>query len=248
MRLLLVSYYWYPWNTSGAFRWLHLSEFIDIATVFTSKRPCKGFFDETMPKGRTKFIIRMFQLPAALWGFAITPIVFAMSFFYDKIIFTITPESLLFPAWILQICGKVVYVDMRDKIDRHTQPHKWLVPIYQRLYKRIKNVCVTMQCFDETKPVIRQGYDVSNKFYVPWQELILNYNNRISYSKYCQLLIDGHGRDFGEGFDHYTSSSVVTLRHLGNPIKGNLHPELFEFEPQSWEEISKEMSKFLGIS
>jgi len=246
-KILLVSYYWYPFNTAGSFRWLHLSNYLSIHSLITSKKPCKGFIDTTMPRGKIKVIIRLFKLPAILWGIIITPIVLIYSLFFDKIIFTIPPESLLLPAWICQLFGGRVYIDMRDSIDRPTQPNKWFISVYNWLYRRIKNACVTMQCFDPTKPVIRHGYDNIKKSTLKLKNVVIQ-ESSFNYQKYCLCLRNGMGRDYGESFDHYTSSSVITLRHLGNPIKGNLHPELFEFEPQSWEEISKDMAKFLGIS
>ena len=71
---------------------------------------------------------------------------------------------------------------------------------------------------------------------------------KYTYKYYCYLLSQGLGRDYSDPkFKNYNSSSVVTLRHLGNPITGaeNLHPECFEFEPQSWAEIAEQMKEFI---
>jgi len=253
-KVLLISYYWYPWNTSGSFRWLHISEYLNIHTVLTAKPSSKAFLDETMPRGKAKIILKLFKIPAALWGVIITPIVLAMSLFYDKVIFTIPPEMLLLPAWLCELLGKDVYVDVRDKIDRPTQPLKKVVPFYHWLYQNIKNSCVTMHYFDVSKPIIRHGYDditklpeeqcdnpaIYDKFYI---------RKRLSYKKYCEMLARGGVRVYEGNFKHYTSSSVITLRHLDNRIigKSNLHKELFEFEPESWKQISNQMKEFLNI-
>jgi len=238
--MLLITNYWYPWNNSGAFRWLHLSKYIDF-DVLTSKRSNKGFYDNTMPERNTEIYRYGNRLPAILSGLYLSII----SWFVraDKYVYTSPPETLLVGAWINQMLGREVYVDMRDAIDRPSQPHKWLIPIYRWLYRRIKNVCVTMKFFDESKPVIRHGYDIEYKNSDYFNNIV---DKNYDYATYCNLLRSGTGRDYGEGFDHYTSSSVVTLRHLGNPIKGNLHPELFEFTPQPWGEIAKEMKGFLN--
>jgi hypothetical protein len=239
--MLVVSYYWHPWNTSGSFRWLHLSQYLKF-DVLTSKKPCGGFYDGTMPMGQTKRLVRIGTgLPACINGIVLS----IASWFIraDRYVYTCPPETLLLGAWINQLLGRKVYVDMRDAIDRPTQPHKWFVPVYQWLYKRIKNVCVTMQFFDPSKPVVRHGYDALKKKFDNNYFIDQSYD----YAKYCTLLESGSGRNFGEGFEHYTSSSVITLRHLGNPIRGNLHPELFEFEPESWEIISQKMKRFLEL-
>lgn len=262
--MILITYYWYPWNNPGAFRWLFLSEYLDIDMVITSRKLWKNlFYDETMPLGKAKIIWRLFHLPAVLWGIIITPVLIILSIFkrIDRIIFTCPPESLFIPAWILQTLGKKVYVDVRDKIDRPSQPHKWLIPVYNFFYRKLKNVCVTMQFFDPAKSVIRHGYDEDIVFLKNSIELNLKFSSlfrnrqqqiiqeRLSYADYCVRIALGDIVDFNHriaGY-HWTSSSIVTLRKLENEISGkeNLHPECFEFEPQSWNEIAKQMDQFL---
>ena len=158
MRTLLICNTWYPWHNSGTFRWLHLSQYINFA-VLTTKRPSRGFNDDTMPQGRyTKLYRHGNMLPAFLAGLYLS--ICSLFIRADKYIYTCPPETLLFGAWLNQLLGRKVYVDMRDKLDRHTQCHKWAIPFYRWLYKRIENVCVAMQFFDESKPVIRHGYDL----------------------------------------------------------------------------------------
>ena len=73
----------------------------------------------------------------------------------------------------------------------------------------------------------------------------------MTYREYTAYLLAGNGRDYtAPKFNNYNSSSLVTLRHLGNPIKGaeNLHHECFEFEPESWKKIAEKMKIFLHIS
>jgi len=244
MKTLLICNTWYPWHNSGTFRWLHLSKFIDFA-VLTTKKPRQGFYDDTMPKGNCKKLYRCgSMLPAFLAGLYLS---FRSLFIRaDKYIYTCPPESLLLGAWLNQLLGRNVYVDMRDKIDRHTQCHKWAIPFYRWLYKRIKNVCVCMQFLDPEKTVIRHGYDDIDKDETLFTTVL---DGKLCYRSYCGFISCGYYRDYSDiKFKNYNSSSLVTLRHLGNPIKGkeNLHPECFEFEPQPWSEIAEQMNEFLS--
>ena len=71
----------------------------------------------------------------------------------------------------------------------------------------------------------------------------------MTYREYQAYLLAGNGRDYsGYVYRNYNSSSLVTIRHLGNPIKGkeNLHPECFEFEPEPWSKIAEQMNEFLS--
>ena len=242
--MLLITNYWYPYNNSGAFRWLHLSKYIDL-DVLTTKKPNKSFYDDTMPQGRYNKLYRYGNsLPAFLSGLYLSFL--SVLFKADRYVYTCPPETLLVGAYVNGLLGRSVYVDIRDKIDRHTQPHKWLIPLYRWLYKRIKNVCVCMQFYDPEKTVIRHGYDIELKTSDYFENIIDKYYN---YVTYCNLLKQGMSRDYSDKkFKNYNSSSIVNLRHLGNPIigKDNLHPECFEFEPESWKEIAKQMNEFLS--
>ena len=245
--ILVITNYWHPWNNSGTFRWLHLSKYIDF-DVLTSKRPGKGFYDDTMFETNTKIYRYGNRLPAFLSGLYLSII----SWFIraDKYVYTSPPETLLVGAWVNQMLGREVYVDIRDKIDRGHQRHKWLIPIYQWLYKRIKNVCVCMQFFDKNKPVIRHGYDDIEKCNDNFpSRIMLNGSEKLTYAMYCVMIQKDAGRDYsGRDYKDDNSLSLVTLRHLGNPILGkeNLHPECFEFEPESWEKIAEQMKGFLN--
>lgn len=160
MKILLISYYWYPWNNSGSFRWLHLSKYLDIHTVLTCKRPRNSFLDKTIPRGRTKKVIRLFRLRPILWSIAIIPIVAILLLNrYSKVVVSSPPEMSITVAWLVQILGKCCVLDIRDMINRESQSCKKLIPFYQWFYNKIKNVCVCMQFFDPTKQVIRHGYD-----------------------------------------------------------------------------------------
>jgi len=261
MDILLITNYWYPWNASGTFRWLHLSKYIDF-DVLTSKKPNSGFYDETLPVPKCGRLFRFGKsLSAVVSGLYLS----IVSWFIraDKYIYTCPPETLLIGAYVNGLLGRQVYVDMRDKIDRHTQPHKWLIPLYQWLYKRIKNVCVCMRFFDPEKTMIRHGYDsltkkdgrveiIDNRYNESyWWQMPTGYltTRSFNYKTYCDSLSFGYGRDYSDiKFKNYNSSSLVTIRHLDNPIIGkeNLHPECFEFEPESWQQIAEKMKKFLG--
>lgn len=245
-KILLVSYYWYPFNNSGSFRWLHFSKYIKIDTLITSKYPYNSFIDNTIPKGRVKIISKFFKLPAVLWGIFIAPIVLVYSMFFDKIIFTSPPESLIFVSWLCQLFGKKVYLDLRDQIDRESQRNKWLVPIYKFFYKRIKNVCVTMQFFDPSKVVIRHGYINLNKKANHKKKYYFDSSYSYIYSDFINNLEYGYGINFKNEFKNYTSSLIPTLIKFNLPIIGNLHPECFSFKPTSWKIQSQKMKRFLN--
>ena len=157
--MLLITNYWSPWNTSGTFRWLHLSRYIDF-DVLTSKKPNTGFKDETLPPDNCKRCIRVgSNLPAMVSGIVLSVVSWFMR--ADRYVYTSPPETLLVGAWFSQkVLRREVYVDMRDALDRDMQPHKWLLPLYRWLYRRLDNVCVAMQFFDPKKQVIRHGYDL----------------------------------------------------------------------------------------
>ena len=66
-KIFLVSYYWHPFNTAGSFRWIHLSKYLDIHTVITSKKPHKGFVDDIRRVNKIRNIFAH-CLPGSLTG------------------------------------------------------------------------------------------------------------------------------------------------------------------------------------
>ena len=253
MKILLVAYYWYPWNNSGAFRWLHLSRWIPITTVLTSKKANQSFRDDTMPTGRAKVIIRLFTLRAAIWALVMTPIIVSVGLLHKKIIVTITPEMLLLPALILQKLGKKVWLDVRDTIDRERQPLKILIPFYFALYKRIKRKVVVWEFFDSKALVIRHGYEILPEIkdltvkLRPGQRFI---PMRMHYQDYLNLLAMGYSVDYSKKPIGYCTSSVPTIVKYNIPVRGmdRLNRECFEFVPQPWKEIAYQWWQYLGLS
>lgn len=245
-KILLVTNYWRPWNTSGTFRWLHLSRWMDFK-VLTSKRPKKGFEDETTPD-YGKPVIRFplcYRLPAILSGFILS----IVSCFVraDIYIYTCPPEALLFGAWINQRLGRKVVIDLRDKIDRRDQPLNFMVNIYRWVYSKFWNTVTTMQHFDPNAYCIPAGYAMnwkSNRYHGRFIDCTVRYN----YHQYKLMLEHGMGIDFTKNLvGHYTSSAVAELLHLGNTIKGSdkLHSDLFRSLPDSYQELAEQYKEHL---
>lgn len=161
MKILLITNYWHPYNNSGTFRWLYFSKYIKF-DVLTSRKPKRSFQDESIPVFRHD--IRIFRiggnLPAFISGWILSINSLRYLRAYNIFIFTSPPESLIFGAYFLQLLGKKVVIDLRDKIDRPNQPNKFLNFIYNFFYKRMKNRIVSMNFFDENASgVIRNGTD-----------------------------------------------------------------------------------------
>ncbi len=247
MKILLVTNYWHPWNTSGTFRWLHLSKHLDF-DVLTSRRPNLGFKDETLPNAKCGRLFRFgSSLPAVVSGLYLS--IISCFIRADKYIFTCPPEMLFVGAFINGLLGRQVYVDLRDEINRPSQTHNKLVPIYKWLFRRIEKVCVTMKHFDKTRCFIPHGYIDIKK--AASSKATIKVGTRLNYGEFTKSLSMGIGIDFGGdgNFSHYTSSIIPTLRHLKNSVKGrkNLHPDLFKGKPESWEQITEKIKEFLGI-
>lgn len=250
MKILLVAYYWYPWNNAGSFRWLHLSRWIPITTLITSKKAKNSFYDETMPQGRAKILIRWFKLRPAIWAIVMTPVIIVAGLFHQKIIVTIPTETLLLPAYILQCLGKSVYVDLRDAIDRKRQPLKILIPVYRGLYRRIKKAVAVWRFLDPNAVTIRHGYEeIRAKNWVKRFDTFES-KNRMRYKEYLQRLSEVYCVDITHKEPGYATSSISTYLKYNVRIIGAdlLHKECFEFEPQPWEEIAREWWEYLGLS
>ena len=157
MKTLLITNYWAPWNHSGTFRWIGFGRYMNF-DVLTSKHK-KGFYDETIPSGaHTVFRRECFRLPACLCGiFLAFYSIFRRK--YDIYVFTAPPNTLVLAAWLNQIIGRKVVLDMRDMIGYPEQRLKVLNPIYRFFYNRVKNKVVAAQFFDESAYCIYHGYD-----------------------------------------------------------------------------------------
>ncbi len=243
MKILVIVNYWAPWNNSGTFRWTHLGEYLDF-DVLTYKKPTRSFYDNTIPE-KTKKVYRFnfICLPAFLSGMLLS----VSSWFIrrDIYIYSSPPETLIIGAWISQLFGRKTVLDLRDKISRPDK-RSIFVPVYKFFYRRIRNKVKTMEHFGDGV-LIRHGYKIENTISSKLKGRFLT-NKRYSYLEYLRLLSLGIGVDFSNNpTKHYTSSSVVSFRHLESEIKGKelLHPELFEFKPESWERIAGRYKVYL---
>lgn len=228
MKILLIAHYWYPWNNWGAFRWLNFAQYIDF-DVLTTKEPIQSFRDETI-KDPHCFTFRFGRkLPAIVWGFLSS---FVMQFKrYDVYIVTSPPAMLLLGAWILQLRGKKVLVDMRDSVDNWCQRSRWLIPFYSWLYRRMKNVMVSWQFLDPSKPVVYHGYEDIGEHL----EFEGYYRGKVDHESYIKLLRAGFIPDQSGKPHGYGTSSWWTFKKFGFPININLHQEAYEVEPMTIE-------------
>ncbi|MFO8054733.1 MAG: hypothetical protein R6U19_06165 [Bacteroidales bacterium] len=233
-KTLLIAYYWYPYNNSGTMRWLQFSKYMDF-DVLTTKVPIQSQLDETLPK-TNKHIIRFGKnFPAIVWGFlALFKVLFLK---YDRYIVTCPPESLLIGAFLLQLFGKNVIVDMRDKIKREEQPVKILIPVYNFFYRRIKKIIVAWKFIDNSKPVVYHGYELqkANKF-------IGYYKDRVDYGKYIKRMKKGLIPDQSNKPRGYAASSLHSFIHLNFPINNDFHEEVYTVKPQSYKKRAMEMN------
>jgi hypothetical protein len=230
MKTLLVTYYWWPYNTPGALRWVGLGRYLDI-DVLTTTKPIFGEVDCTMPFTEKKVYRLGWMVPAVIWGGLILfPLLFMK---YDCYIITSPPESLLFTAWVLQKFGKKVIVDVRDKINRKTQFYKKLIPVYNWFYARCRNIIVSARVVDPKKPVVYHGYDNVSRSDRSLDPPVY-YQGRVNYATYNLLLSYGFVRDFSGKPEDYGASSFHTVKHLGYEANQRLAED--EYGLHSWEE------------
>ena len=233
MKILLISHYWQPFNNSGTFRWLNFGKYIKF-DVLTSKKPVNSFIDKTI-ENTAENVYRFGKCKAVIWGFLACLFVKK----YDYYIITSPPETLLFCAWILQLRGKKVLVDMRDEIDRNHQQIKALIPFYRFLYRKIKNIIVSWQFIDESKTCVYHGYELDEK--VKFKGY---YVNRVNHRNFIELLKLGYMPDQSNKPDGYVISSFHTFKKLGFQINFNYHKELDNIVPES---IETQANKILSL-
>ena len=232
--MLLVAHYWYPYNNAGAIRWLHFSQEFSDMDVMTTSVPINSTVDHTLPNPNKKTIRFGTKLPAALWGIiASIRLIFTD---YTRYIITSPPETLLIGAYVLQLLGRNVFVDMRDPIDRDRQQLKIMVPIYRFCYNRLKKVVVSWKTIDESKTCVYHGYEVEKGSSFKGE-----YEDRVCHCEYIDRLKKGYipKQDVHDG---YYSSSAHSLIHLGYPTSKNMHAEMYTITPKSYKERAKEMS------
>lgn len=234
---LLVTTYWLPYNNPGALRWIKFGQFMDF-TVLTSKKPKRGFYDETLPK--VNKYVRAFgkNIPAFLWGILA---IFKVPLNYKNYIITAPPESLFLLAYILQLLGKNVIVDVRDKIDREEQKFKILVPFYQFIYSKLKNVVVAWNIIDSTKKIIYHGYDDIGK--VKFKGY---YDYNLNHADYLKKLKNGYVKSYKGRVKKYALSSYHSIKRAGLPIDNiSAIDENEKYGTQSWEEGAEEFNNLL---
>ena len=224
MKTLLISYYWYPWNNAGTFRWTGFSRHIDF-DVLTCRRPLRSKKDFGIECGNYYDRVYKFGMffPAILWGL-FAPLV-ALFKRYDVYVITSPPESLLIGAWILQKMGKNVIVDLRDSIDREKQYFGKLTSLYKFFSQRIKNKTCAYKFVDDESSVVYTGYEDIRP--TPFKGY---YTNRLGYRWWNYKLSMGYMPSQENKPKGYGSGSVQTYRHLGFPLDNNFHPEIYEHE------------------
>lgn len=156
MKTLLITNYWTPYNDAGTIRWWNFAKYIPL-DVLTTRRT-RGLYDETLEeRGHNIQRVRNFSNISCLNGLLLS--IHSLFAKADIYVFTTPSETLLLGAWLNQLLGRKVVIDVRDKIDRPHQPVKLLVPLYKWLYQRIKNVVVVDKVVDDTKSIIQHGHD-----------------------------------------------------------------------------------------
>jgi len=240
MKILLIAHYWHPYNNWGAFRWLNFSRYLDF-DVLTTRQPIQSFIDSSLPDPGKKTFRFGRRLPAIIWGFLASLLVQFKSG-YDVYIFTSPPAMLLLGAYLLQLRGKKVLVDMRDSIDNWCQRSRLLIPFYGFLYRRIKNVTVSWQFIDASRPVIYQGYEE-----VQQQNGFKGYyRGKVDHASYLKLLAAGFIPDQSGKPEGYGTSSWWTFKKLGFPVNLRLHPEAYGTAPQSIESQAERLKKIIA--
>ena len=246
MRVLLVTNYFYPWNCSGTMRWLQLGRYLDFS-VLTSKKPRKGFRDETLPNVRERRVFRHGRnLPAVLSGLYLSWLAIFRK--YDIYIFTIPPFTLSLGAWILERLGRQVVIDVRDNADNKNNHWKLVTKICEYFKERVKHRTTCMQFMDSGATRILSGYNpelLENNGSPFWGFYTLK---RQSYEDYMLNLELGLIPDYRKRISKvYNVSSFVNLLYLGfkDLPTDCIHPECANQPVQSWEESAKQMREYL---
>jgi len=236
MNILLITNYWSPYNSPGTFRWWNFAQFMNM-DILTNKKPLGARYDPTIEgRGNKVYRVSFYCCPAFLAGIFLSVIAWYYRKDYDLFIFTSPPETLLIGAFLLQVSGKKVLVDMRDSIDRPGQPIRILIPFYKWLYGKIKNVIVTWGLIDSLKPVIHSGHDNLKLFEKYSHNPVLMNEARVYYKTYNFLLRVGFIPDISKKRKGYVSSALINVRHLwGDKVNmDHLHPEIRNLKPRSW--------------
>lgn len=246
MKTLIITNYWVPWNAAGTFRWYELTRHMNNYDILTSRRPRRGHYDTSLIHNSetSRSVLKQpnvyrfgWKLPAILWGFLA---LFHIPKGYDLYVFTSPPESLFFTAWVQQLFGRRVLVDVRDAIDRHKQRHRWLTFFLIFFYRRLKNVVVCWKFLDPSKPVVNPGYLIFNTAgnIRPPQML---YEGRVNYYSYYELLANGWVRSYKGKPLNYGCSSYPQIKQLGYDVDHWMRAEVKKVRPKHWGDLAEEM-------
>ena len=245
MKALLITNYWYPWNTSGTFRWLQMGRYIDF-DVLTSKKPREGFKDETLPYKDRRVFRFGYSLPAVVSGLYLTlRAIFIRG--YGVYIFTVPPFTLAIGAYILQLLGRRVVIDSRDNLECKGNRWKLINRISYFFLKKIKHRTTSFYYHDAGATRILSGYNpelvvkcIFWAFDYPCRNYYYEYNKRLSIG-----LVPDYRKHQKPG---YPISSFVNLLYLGfkNLPTDTLHEECINQPVQSWEESAKQMEDYLA--
>jgi hypothetical protein len=222
-----------------------MGRYIDF-DVLTSKKPRKGFEDETLPRPRSRRIFRHgSNLPAVLSGLYLAWRAIMVRH-YDIYVFTAPPFTLSIGAWLLQAMGRKVIIDVRDNLD--AQGNRWprINKICWWFVRRIEHRTASFMFLDPGAARVLSGYNPELEPYcLNWLFIIYD---RMIYAEYNDYLSCGHIPDYRKRQKSgYAVSSFVNLLHLGFknlPVDG-LHYECVDQPVQSWETSAKQMQKIL---
>ena len=229
-------------------RWLQMGRYLDF-DVLTSRKPRKGFYDETLPFGHFRRVYRHGSgLPAVLSGLylALRAIFFRS---YDVYIFTVPPFTLAFGAYILQLLGRRVVIDIRDNGNNKNNRWKLVTKICQYFQERVKHRTTDFNFHDTGATRILSGYnpELKRAFTFGWQWRFFN-TERGQYKSYNDCLNHGLIPDYRKRINGvYSCSSFVNLKYLGCvdlPID-KIHIECVGQPVQSWKQSAKEMKEYL---
>ena len=241
MKILVITNYWKPWNTSGTMRWLQLSKYIDL-DVLTSRKPKGGFYDETLPGSSARVYRYGWNLYACISGCYLACRAILRK--YDLYIFTSPPETFIAAAWIFQTLGRRVILDVRDRIDRKNQKLKFMIFVYHYFYRKINKKVVSFQFLDNEAEVVRSGYDGwIRKITYDWEFIR---PDRMIYDHYISGISCGHIPDYRNKPKGYGSSSFINLLYLGfKDLPRHFHPEVHDQPIISWKESAEQMKQML---
>jgi hypothetical protein len=210
------------------------------ADVLTSRQPVKSFKDYTIPDH--SYCVKRIgkNWIAKLWGLLAPLLALRFIMRYKQIIITSPPETLILWAYLLQLAGKDVILDMRDSYYRKEMKLKFLIPVYACLYKKVRHKVVAFQFISSRATVIYSGHDSLIRktdspayYYTP--------SKRLSFLVYNDLLTKGRIPTMMNKPEGYCSSAIHNIKHLGYEIDNQMfHPEAYTCKPITHEQAARQ--------